>query len=193
MRVCLMSASVAALLLGASAPASAAWKDYTFPDLSLGKEFPAEPVRRTVEYKTPVAGTAKATELAVTEDNIEYKVIVAELQNKVEMGASIMGECVANAELEGEVLANMGTRIGPGAKAVHGRIVSVNLDRDKGRRQTACLYTQGRLYQIQATVLPAHGQPNSSQVIRFVNSLRFDLVTDWSKVDRNLNEAAAAN
>ena len=191
MRLGLISASVIALVSSGIAPAAAAWKDYTYPELSLGKEFPAEPARRAIEYKTQVAGTAKATELAAKDDNIEYKVVVAELQHKADVGASIMGECVANAELEGEVLANMGTRIEPGAKAVHGRIVSVNLDNDKGRRQTACLFTQGRLYIIQATVLPEHGQPNSSQVIRFVNSLRFDLETDWSKVDRNLNEAAA--
>jgi hypothetical protein len=173
-----------------SAPADAAWKDHAFPELGLGKEFPGDPKREEAEYKTPVAGTAKATVLSMTDNNIVYRVTVVDLKHKVDVGASIMGECVFLAEDEGTPIANMATRVEPGAKAVYGRLVTVELEGNKGRKQTGCYFTQGRLYRIEATVLPEHGQPNSPQVIRFTNSLRFDLEEDWSKVEDNLNAAA---
>jgi hypothetical protein len=69
----------------------------------------------------------------------------------------------------------MTNRVEPGARAVYGRLVSVNLRNNAGRRQTACLYTKGKLYKIEATVHPEHGQPNSSQAIRFTNSIRFNI------------------
>jgi hypothetical protein len=173
-----------------STPAAAAWKDHALPDLGIGKEFPGDPKREVVEYKTPVAGTAKATVLSMTENHIDYTLTVVDLQHKVDMGASIMGECVFLAETEGTPIANMATRVEPGAKAIYGRLVTVDLKENKGRKQTACFYTNGRLYKIEACVRPEHGQPNSPQVIRFTNSLRFDLEQDWSQVEDNLNAAA---
>ena len=101
---------------------------------------------------------------------------VAEMQDHIDRSASILGECVANAEKEGTSLANMTNRVEGGADAIYGRLVSVDVANNGGRRQTACLFNAtGRLYVIQATVLPEHGQPNSSMVIRFTNSLSFDL------------------
>ena len=100
---------------------------------------------------------------------------VVDLPGKQEVGAAIMGECTHFAEQEGEALANMTTRVEPGARAVYGRLVSVNLRNNQGRRQTACYYTKGKLYKIEATVRPEHGQPNSSQAIRFTNSMSFNI------------------
>jgi hypothetical protein len=175
MRLVTLTLAALTAVVAAAGPAAAAWKEHEFKDLGIAKEFPGDPKREAIEFKTPVAGTAKATLLSITEENVAYRLTVVELQNKVEVGASIMGECVHMAEAEGEPLANMTTRIEPGAAAVYGRLVSVNLKDNKGRRQTACFYTKGRLYKIDATVLPENGQPNSSQAIRFTNSMRFNL------------------
>lgn len=188
MRIVLFAGVLAATVGGNVSSASAAWSEYMFADLGIAKEFPAEPKREQTEYKTPVAGAAKATLLSTIQDNIEYRLTVVELQHKVEAGASIMGECAFMAEAEGDLLANATTRIEPGAGAIYGRLISVDLKNGAGRRQTACFFTKGRLYKMQATVLPANGQPNSSQAIRFSNSMRFDFSVDWSKVERNLNE-----
>jgi hypothetical protein len=145
-------------------------------DLGIAKEFPGEPTRTAGEYTTPVVGTVPTTEFHIEDDNIVYEMTVAEVQDKINVASSILGECVANAEHEGTPLANMTNRVEGGADAIYGRLVSVDLANNAGRRQTACLVNaQGRLYIIRATVLPAHGQPNSSMVIRFTNSLSFDL------------------
>jgi hypothetical protein len=148
----------------AAGPAEAAWMEHMFRDLGIAKEFPNEPRREMGTYSAPVAGTVPATVLSVSD-----------LPNKQEVGAAIMGECTHFAEQEGQPLANMTTRVEPGARAVYGRLVSVNLRNNQGRRQTACYYTKGKLYKIEATVRPEHGQPNSSQAIRFTNSMRFNI------------------
>ena len=175
MRFISTAIAAAAALVVTTMSASAAWKEHKFEDLGIVKEFPGDPKRETIEFKTPVAGTAKATRLTITDDNIDYALTVVPLQNKLDVSASIMGECVFMAEDEGEPLANMTTRIEPGARAVYGRLVSVDLTDNKGRRQTACLFTKGNLYVVQATVRPEHGQLNSSQAIRFTNSMSFNM------------------
>jgi len=173
----LVAIAIAAAAMLASSPAgAAAWEEYRYEDLGIAKEFPGEPVRTAGEYATPIIGTAPTTEFYYEEDNIVFEMIVVELQDKVGISASILGECVANAEGEGTPLANMTNRVEGGRDAIYGRLVSVALADDGGRRQTACLFNAtGRLYVIRATVLPEHGQPNSSMVIRFTNSLSFDL------------------
>jgi hypothetical protein len=169
--------AVAACAILASQPAAAAaWEELKMEDLGIAKEFPGTPTRTAGTYTTPVAGTAPTTDFYYEEDNIVFDMRVVELQDKVGISASILGECVANAEAEGTPLANMTNRVEGGEDAIYGRLVSVELADNGGRRQTACLYNAtGRLYIIRATVLPEHGQPNSSMVIRFTNSLSFDL------------------
>ena len=168
-------AIAAAAMLFTGPTMAAAWEEYRLEGLGVVKEFPGEPTRSAGVYTTPVAGTAPTTDFYYEEDNIVFAMRIVELQDKVGISASILGECVANVEAEGTPIANMTNRVQNGEDAIYGRLVSVALANDGGRRQTACLYNAtGRLYIISATVLPEHGQPNSSMVIRFTNSLSFD-------------------
>jgi len=169
--------AIATAALFASVPASAAqWAETIYEDLGIAKEWPNPPTREAGEYMSAVAGTVASTEFHNEEDNIVFHMTVAEMQDHVDRAASVLGECVANAESEGTMLANMTNRVEGGADAIYGRLVSVDLANNGGRKQTACLFNAtGRLYIISATVLPEHGQPNSSMVIRFTNSLSFDL------------------
>ena len=173
----LLAIALAAAATLAITPASAAqWAETVYEDLGVAKEWPNPPTREAGEYMSAIAGTVPTTEFHNEEDNIVFHMTVAEMQDHVDRAASILGECVANAEKEGTPLANMTNRVEGGADAIYGRLVSVDLADNGGRRQTACLFNAtGRLYIISATVLPEHGQPNSSMVIRFTNSLSFDL------------------
>jgi hypothetical protein len=168
----------AAVMAASSCPAMAAsWEEHRYEadDLAMLKEWPGEPERESIEYSTPVIGTAPAEQLVYEEDNIIYRMTVVMLPHLVELGASVSGECVAMAEAEGSPLANMTARVEPGARAIYGRLVSVDLNDNGGRAQTACFFTKGKLYKIEAIILPEHGQPNSSQAIRFTNSLSFNI------------------
>lgn len=169
---------VAATLVATTLPAAAAWKEYRYEDLGVVKEFPVAPKMQTGTYKTPVAGTATAHILTAEEEGIKYTLTVVDLMNKVEQGATLMGECVYLAEDEGKPVANMMARVEPGPRAIYGRIISDDL-KDGSRAMTACFYTKGRLYKVQALVLPSNPDyPNSSQAIRFVNSLSFNMRGD---------------
>ena len=186
-----------------SAPASAAWEEYLFEDLGIAKEFPVEPTRSQTVYRgaefserrTAVAGRDRpATLLSVEVDNIIFRMFVVDFSDKIEQSASILGECVYLAEDAGvgegkEVLANMNTRVEPGANAVYGRLITVDLGEEVGRKMTACFFTKGNLYQIEAHVLPAHGDMNSPFAVRFGNSMRFNIEHDYGGDEA---EAAAA-
>jgi hypothetical protein len=174
MRALLISVVLALL----ASPAAAQWQQYTFSDLGIAKEFPAPPEKRTVTYDTPVVGRAvPATVYAVTQDDIVYSLTVAELgaPEFVAKSASIYAECIEMAEGEGRVLARMPQRVEDGTPyRVYGQMTSVALA-DGGRKLTNCFFSKGRLYKIEVTVLPAHGEFNSSLAIRFAASLRFRL------------------
>ena len=160
-------------------PAAAQWKEYMYRDLGIAKEFPAEPRREAGEYKTGVVGREAVPSVILTteRDNVVFRMTVVDLQKPefVARSASIASECIFMAEEEGTPLANMTNRVEGGINAVYGRLISVDLAENKGRKQTTCLFTKGRLYKIEAHVLPEHGEPNSSMAIRFTNSLRFNI------------------
>jgi hypothetical protein len=161
----------------AAQPAAAQWKEYVYRDLVIAKEFPVEPTRTVGEYKTGVVGREGVPSVVLTaeQNNIVFRLEVVTLDTPelVARSASITNECIFLAEEEGNVLANMTNRVEGGTNAVYGRLTSVEMFENKGRKQTTCLFTKGKLYKISAHVLPAHGEPNSSQAIRFTNSLRF--------------------
>jgi hypothetical protein len=164
------------IMTALAAPASAAWKEYPYPGLGVVKEFPADPKVETTTYKSLVVGDPVPAHVAtVAGDTVTYTMMVADLMDRAERGASIMGECVALAELEGKPVANMPARIEGGIKAVFGRIVSVDL-KNGNRAMTECFFTAGRLYKVEAIITPANDDfPNSSEAVRFINTLRFNL------------------
>jgi hypothetical protein len=169
---------IALFLSVAAVGPAAAWKEYQYPDLGIAKEFPGDPKAETSTYKTQVAGTAPAHIFSLEQDDVKYSLAVVDLMDKADRGASIMGECVALAEDEGKPVANMQARVEFGPKAVYGRIVSADL-KNGSRAMTECFYTKGRLYKIVAQIAPANSDfPNSSEAIRFINSLSFDFQAD---------------
>jgi hypothetical protein len=160
-----------ACLAVTAAPASAAWKEYKYADLGVAKEFPADPKVTDGEYKTQAAGTAPAKIFTVEQDNAIYRMTVADLRGKADQGASIMGECTFLAEDAGNPVQNMTARI----NRVYGRLQSTDLP-DGSRAMTECLFTAGRLYKIEAIILPTNDDfPTSPQAIRFVNSVDFNM------------------
>ena len=181
-------AFAAAAAIVVAGPASAAWKEYKYEDLAVAKEFPGDPKVEVGEYKTPVTGTAPAKILTVEQDNAIYRMTVADLHDKANDGAAIMGECTYLAEVAGKPIANMTARIDRG---VYGRIQSTDL-KDGSRSMTECLFTNGRLYKVEAIINPRNDDfPNSPQAIRFVNSIDFNLNGEAPPTEDGAAPAAA--
>jgi hypothetical protein len=175
----LLAISALSVALSAGSAAAQQWQEHMFRELGIAKDFPAPPRLATGTYETPVVGRAvPATIYSVTADNIIYSLTIADLQQPefVAKSASIYAECLERAEAEGRVLARMPQRVEDGTEfRVYGQLTSVDLANNGGRKLTNCFYTKGRLYKVEATVLPAHGEYNSSLAIRFAVSLRFRL------------------
>ena len=163
--------------LARRAPAETPWNEYIYDDLGFGAYFPNAPEREIGEYVSRW-GTAPATIIVLEEDNIVYRVTVAELQDKMEISATMTGECTALAEEAGKQVANVTTRIGTRETAVFGRLSTVDLNDDKGRAVTTCLFNKGRLYKIEAIVLPARN-PEAPEAIRFANALSFNMDLEY--------------
>lgn len=174
----LACAAGVAVVLGAG-PAAAAWQQYVYKDLGLGAYFPGPPKREAGKYTSPRWGSAPATIFSTTVDDILYRITVAEFQDRVDVSATLMGECAFLAEDSGKEIANMTTRIGTQKNGVYGRLVTVDLAGNKGRAQTACLFHKGRLYKVEAIVLPAHGDPGAPEAIRFTNAVSLDVDLDY--------------
>jgi hypothetical protein len=168
------------ILVGLATPAAAEWKTYAFPELGVAKDFPARPERQSGTYQTVVVGDvpAPATMFSVEEDWIRYKLTVVELSTPewLAKGASLLGECVFLAEAEGRALENLPEHVPDGTVyGVHGRGISVDLEKEMARKETTCFYTKGRLYKSEAVVLPERAEPDAPEAFQFTESIRFDV------------------
>jgi len=160
-----------------------AWQEYEFDDLKIAKRFPAEPVRSESVYWTwpltpedrdpEVAGESPSIILSASADNIDYEVTVVPLPDRVQMGASIMGECIYLTEESGTEQKNTFVRIDNGDRPVYGHQVVVDRSDDMGRMHNGCFFENGTLYKFSATVHQAHGDLDASEAQDFVTSGRF--------------------
>jgi hypothetical protein len=166
----------AALAIAISAPAQAAWKEFTYNDLGIRKDFPLEPKRTTGLYKTRIVDNAKADILTAEQNGVIYRLTVVDLRSRAQDGATIMGECNYNSLTQAaKALGDYSTEIGLGPNGVYGRWTSVDMA-NKDRVMTACYFTKGRLYKIESVITPRHEfHPNSPEAFRFVNALDFNM------------------
>jgi hypothetical protein len=167
---------LAAIVL-TSTPSYAAgdWVEYNFQDLGIRKDYPVEPTRTQGVYTQEIVKDAPATILTAEQDGIIYRTTVVDLQNRATEGATIMGECNYKSLVRGaKALADFSTEIGGGARGIYGRWTSVDMA-NGDRVMSACYFTTGRLYFIEAVVTPRHPfHPNSALAFRFVNALDFN-------------------
>jgi hypothetical protein len=159
------------LLVAGTGPACA-WDEYVYRDLGIAKEFPAEPRRTMVTYKAPmhsrdtprVAGENRsAVQLETQVGGIVYRMQVADFRDKLENSANIFSECLYLAEQAGEEIDNVHMGVGGDDSEVYGRLATVDLYQNSGRLQTACFFNNGRLYRIEAHILPTHPDKTDPQ------------------------------
>jgi hypothetical protein len=72
-------------------------------------------------------------------------------------------------------------RVETGKDAVYGRKIVVDQPDNKGRTTAAFYFTKGKMISFEATVLPAHGNYESPDPDRFIDSIVFML----SRVDKD--------
>jgi hypothetical protein len=155
----------------AALPAEAAWKSYV--DKQLGVSFTAAgDVKAGVgNSRGELAGPRQTIVYRSAEDNVEYRIIVLSFRQAQAEGASLLGERQVTFQQGKKLVSDTFTRTGSDKDTVYGRKIVVDLPDNKGRTTGAFYFTNGRLFQFEATVLP--GNLASPDPDRFLNSIKF--------------------
>jgi hypothetical protein len=173
MRKWMSVASTSAAIAMLAMPAQAAWKSYVNRELGFSFMAPGD-VKTTVgTFRGEVAGPRETVVYRSTEDNIEYRVTVMSFIQAQAEGAAILGEREYMFQDKKKLLSDTFARVGSGKDAVYGRKIVVDLPGNRGRSTGAFYFARGKLITLEATVLPAHGDPASPDVDRFVDSIAF--------------------
>ena len=152
--------------LAFSGPAAAqAWKDYTYPDYAFTVSLPADPAITNTTFQPVDGRTVPARVWTVTRNKNIFKVTIADLANTGVQEGAVIDHAIKALSQGNEVKVNFPHRI----YQVYGRQISmVGPD---GSRETAAVFDyDGRLYQIEAKMLPGG---DDTDVIRFQQSLIF--------------------
>ena len=176
---------LSALLLVTS-PAMAAehdhgaeWKEYPFPEFGVVKEFPADPHRERLDYRSEAMGGQALPSVSQSVDfgDTFFRMTVIDLTApgyQAKLG-EIVGECISKAEAQGRPLRMQVIRADDGTPAgVRGRVASVDLAWNLGFRQTGCYYHGTRLYRVEGTMVHPNDE-DAEMLARFVTGLRFNV------------------
>jgi hypothetical protein len=115
------------------------------------------------------------------DNNIEYRVTVMSFLQAQAEGASILGEREFAFQDKKKLLSDTFVRVESGKDTVYGRKLVVDQPDNKGRTTGAFYFTRGKMISLEATVLPAHGNYDSPDPARFIDSIVFVL----SRADKN--------
>jgi hypothetical protein len=175
MRKLMSVASTAAAVAMLTMPAQAAWKSYVNREFGFSFMAPGDVKTAVGTFRGEVAGPRETIVYRSTEDNIEYRVTVMSFIQAQAEGAAILGEREYMFQDKKKLLSDTFARVGSGKDAVYGRKIVVDLPDNKGRATGAFYFTRGKLIALEATVLPAHRDPASTDAERFVKSIAFVL------------------
>jgi hypothetical protein len=158
-------AFVLAALVAASPAAAQSWKEYSYPAYSFAVTFPADPRIETITTQVADGRSVEARVYSVRQDRVLLTVTVAELANTGLDETAVIEHAIKGLSASGDVKVNIPHRV----DAVYGRQLSVN-GADGSRAMVALFDYKGRLYRIEAKVLPGGSDVD---MIRFQQSLIF--------------------
>src|SRR5258708_20149470 len=149
-----------------SGPAAAqTWQEYSYPDYAFTVVFPAAPQIQTTTYQVTDGRNVPARVYMARQDKGLFKVTVADLANTGLAENAVIDHAVKMLSQGNEVKVDFPHRI----YQVYGRQLSL-LGPDGSRSTVAVFDTNGRLYQIEAKILPGG---NNTDLILFQQSLLF--------------------
>ena len=165
MRFKALAGVIVAVLAMAMTPAHAQWKSYVSRDLQFTFAAPGEVKVEKGTFKPERSGEHPAVIFRSIADNIEYKATVVDLNGQANV-ASLLEEAVVTFQGRNKVMMDNYGRIG----ALYGRKNTVDLANNGGRSMASFYVNNGHLYIMQATILPANGDPGTPDAARFVDS-----------------------
>jgi len=179
---------VAALALSGAAVAQVSndWVEFSAPDMSFTVSFPVVPQVQNTTYQVAAGRSVPAEVYSARTSNGIFTVTVADLANSGLQENAVIDFAVNKMSAGGEVKVNFPHRI----YQVYGRQMSV-AGKDGSHSTIAMFDTNGKLFQIEAKVLP---RGNDVDLIRFQQSLIFDRkLSNRSQDTINAIKQACAN
>jgi hypothetical protein len=179
-------------LAAMTAPARAEWQSYVSHELGLTFKAPGEVKSSIGTSQGDLAGRRATTVFRSEENNIEYQVAVAKFTQAQPHGGDLVGERAFmfqknrnGTDVAGQkMLMDTLSRVDSGKEVVYGRKITIDLPKNGGRRLGAFYFTKGKLYTLEATVLPVNGQYATADASRFIDSVSFNL----GGADKNATE-----
>jgi hypothetical protein len=163
-------AGVASVALAAMAvPATAQWRGYISHPLGFAFAAPGALKVEKGSYQGDLAGTRETLVYSFVDDHIEYKAVVIDLRDRANDSATLLGEAAYNFQDGKKVLMDAFGRV----DRQYGRKLTIDLPNNAGRVSAAFYFIHGRIISLQATVLPAHGDYDTPDMGRFVDSVSF--------------------
>jgi len=170
MRVMNLALVAGAVVAIAAAPAQAApWRGYISHPLGFAFAAPGELTVEKGTYRGAVAGLHETVAYKFVDDNIEYKVVVIDMNAQQNQAATLLGEAEYIFQDEKKLLMDTFGRV----DRHYGRKLTIDLPNNGGRTTAAFYFVNGRIVSLQATVLPANGDYGSPEMGRFVDSVTF--------------------
>jgi hypothetical protein len=166
MRFTALAFFVGSMLAMTAAPAEAEWKSYVSRDLQFTFSSPGEVKVEKGVYKAERTGDHPAFIFRSVDEGIEYKATVVDFSSQLGNAASLLEEAVVTFQGRSKVLMDNYGRIA----GLYGRKGTVDLPNNGGRSMASFYFSNGRLYQMQATIMPANGDYTSPDAARFVDS-----------------------
>src|SRR2546423_8224412 len=170
MRKIALTALLGLPLIAVAAPAQAAWHSYVSHALGFSFEAPGEVKAQIGNSRAEIAGPRQTVVFRSVDDNIEYRVTVLNFAQAQMDGADLLGERTYAFQNNKKVLMDTFGRVEPGKEAVYGRKITVDQPNNRGRTTAAFYFTNGKLYTMEATVLPANGDYGTPDAGRFIRS-----------------------
>src|SRR5262245_18471924 len=169
MRLMTLATVAVAALATMTAPATAQWRGYISHPLGFAFAAPGELKVEKGTYHGDVAGARPTLIYGFVDDNIEYKAVVIDLRDKANDSATLLGEAAYLFQDGKKVLMDTFGRV----DRQYGRKLTIDLPNNAGRTSAAFYFIRGRILSLQATVLPAHGDYETPDMGRFVDSVSF--------------------
>ena len=170
MRTSTLTALAGAAFVATMAPATAAtWKGYISHPLGFAFAAPGELKMEKGTYRGTLAGAHDTIIYRSVDDNIEYKAIVIDMTAQANQSATLMGEAQYIFQDRKKVLMDTFGRV----DGKFGRKLTIDLPNNGGRSTAAFYFVNGRIVELQATVLPANGDYDTPEMGRFIDSITF--------------------
>lgn len=156
--VCLMSLPAAA----------ASWQEFNYPEMGFAVSFPSAPSVTKGSYQTMSGVSLPATLYAVQQDNVSYRLTVADFSGDKKEQASALSDAVKILSRGGEVKLDVEERVDMN----YGHALTI-AGKDGSLANVAVFFYQSRLYQIEGRATGANADSVSSALLRFQQSLQF--------------------